>query len=144
VTPQDWTEIVTLDHLMSTHGREMIRRGGAPDSGKPGCVDGALGTAWLAEQYATGEIANVLSGFIFACFALRGLAQNHCLTDGNKRLAWIAFIETLAALHLTVDVDEAEAAEFVTKVIVDHLTGEDVARWAEARLAVLDIATQPF
>jgi prophage maintenance system killer protein len=137
--PGDWTEVISLDHLMTTHGQEMVRRGGAPDPGKPGCVEGALGTAWLAEKYATGEIANVIAGFIFACFALRGLALNHCLTDGNKRLAWIAFIETLAALQLTVDVDEMEAAAFVTTVIVDHLTGEDVARWAEARLAVLDL-----
>jgi death-on-curing protein len=135
--PENWTDIIQLDELMETHGREVARSGGQLDTiGRPGCIEGALGTAWMAETYATVDVATVIPGFIFACFALRGLALNHCLMDGNKRLAWIAFIETLASLQLTVAVDEETAAAFVKSVIVDHLTGEDVVRWAEARLAV--------
>ena len=137
-TPENWTDVIRLDELMNTHAREVARSGGQLDTkGRPGCIDGALGTAWIAEQYAASVSPMAISGFIFACFALRGLALNHCLMDGNKRLAWIAFIETLASLQLTVAVGEEEAATFVTSVIVDHLTGEDVVRWAEARLSVL-------
>jgi death-on-curing protein len=138
-TPENWTDVIQLDELMDTHGREVARSGGQLDTkGKPGCIEGALGTAWMAEQYATADSPMAIPGFIFACFALRGLALNHCLMDGNKRLAWIAFVETLASLQLTVTVDEMTAAAFVTTVIVDHLTGEDVVRWAESRLEVLE------
>jgi prophage maintenance system killer protein len=136
--PEDWTDIIKLDELMATHGREVARSGGDLDTkGKPGCIEGALGTAWIAEQYATADSPMAMPGFIFACFALRGLAMNHCLSDGNKRLAWIAFVETLASLQLTVAVDEKSAAEFVEKIIIEHLTGEDVVKWAESRLEVL-------
>lgn len=134
-----WSDVLSLDHLMTVHGREMVRRGGQPQQGKPGCVEGALGSAWLAEHYATSETEGALPGFIFACYALRGLAMNHCLVDGNKRLAWLAFTETLAGLQLTVAVDPDEAAEFVEHVIVDHLTAEQIVEWAKDRLEVLHI-----
>lgn len=136
---QDWTDVLRLDELMTTHGREMLRRGGQPESGKPGCIEGALGSAWLAEKYAAEDTPRVVPGFVFACFALRGLAFNHCLTDGNKRLAWIAFVETLASIQLTVDVAPDEAAAFVERVIVEHLSGEDVVRWAAERITILDL-----
>jgi death on curing protein len=137
-SPDDWTQIIQLDELMETHAREVTRSGGKLDRvGRPGCIEGALGTAWIAEKYATSDSPMAVPGFIFACFSLCGLAMNHCLLDGNKRLAWIAFAETLASLQLTVAVDEKSAAEFVEKILIEHLTGEDVVKWAEARLEFL-------
>jgi len=65
--------------------------------------------------------------------------MNHCLVDGNKRLAWLAFTETLAGLHLTVAVDPDEAADFVESVVVEHLSAEQIVEWAKDRLELLRI-----
>jgi prophage maintenance system killer protein len=136
-SPEKWTDIIELGEIMDSHAREMARHGAKLDHGRPGCVESSLSTAWLSEQYATSEVAEAMPGFIFACYALRGLAMNHCLSDGNKRLAWIAFAQTLASIQLAVDVDPLEAARFVNSIVVEHLTADDVVRWAGARLAVL-------
>lgn len=137
---EPWGEILTLDRLLSMHKREMLRRKQNPQAPTAGCLEGALGNAWTAEQYHPAEVPGLAVGFHFACFALQYIAQNHCLPDGNKRLAWIAFAEILATMQLTVDVHADEAAAFVEKLLVERLRGDDVAAWAKDRLAVLSPA----
>jgi prophage maintenance system killer protein len=136
-SPDNWTDVIGLDEIMGTHAREMARHGAKQEPGRPDCIEAALGTAWLSEQYATSELDVAIPGFVFACYALRGLAMNHCLPDGNKRLAWIAFTQTLASIQLAVDADPMDAAAFVNSIVVDHLGPNDVIRWVSERLIVL-------
>jgi prophage maintenance system killer protein len=134
---QAWEEILTLDRLMSLHASEMIHRGQTQGIPKQGCLEGALGNAWSAEQYQPSELQCIASGLAFACFSLQYLAQNHCMPDGNKRIAWIAFVEILATIQLTVDVAQDEAAMFVEQVVMERLGGSEIMGWAEARLRFL-------
>ena len=138
MTPADpWEDVLTLDRLLTLHATEMRRRGQVQESPKAGCLEGALGNAWTAEQYQSADLQCVVTGLAFACFALQYVAQNHCLPDGNKRLAWIAFVEILATLQLKIDVSQEEAAGFVEKVVTERLRGSDVMVWAEHHLAFL-------
>jgi prophage maintenance system killer protein len=82
--------------------------------------------------------ARCLTGLVFSCYALRLLALNHCLVDGNKRLAWLAFVSGLAALRLSIDVSDDDAEAFVNRIVTDHLDGQDVVRWASERLVVFE------
>lgn len=135
---ETWEQLLPKNELLSILESEMARRGaGSVAEGKPGCVDGSLGNAWSAEQYTADEYPGKIEGFVFACYALRSLALNHCLVDGNKRLAWIAFIAVLATLGLTVDVTQEDAAAFVERIIVDHLEGPVVVAWATENLSIL-------
>lgn len=135
---ETWEQLVPKADLLATLDVEMKRRGaGSVAEGKPGCVDGSLGNAWSAEQYTSHDYPGAVEGFVFACYALRSLALNHCLVDGNKRLAWITFATVLATLDFTVDVSEEDAAAFVERIILDHLDGPQVVAWAADKLAVL-------
>ena len=136
---ESWEQLLPKSELLSILSSEMERRGGGSVAErKAGCVDGSLGSAWSAEQYTAHEYPGAMEGFVFACYALRSLALNHCLVDGNKRLAWIAFATVLATLGLTVDVTQEDAAAFVERIIVHHIEGPDVVAWAAEHLAVLN------
>jgi len=138
VSVESWEELLPRDELFSILESELARRGaGSVHEAKPDCVEGSLGNAWSAEQYSSHDYPGAIEGFIFACFALRLLAMNHCLVDGNKRLAWIAFTTVLATLGLTVNATEEEAANFVSRIILEHLDGAKVVEWTAGQLSVL-------
>lgn len=132
-----WEGLFTYDDLMSLHQAEMARRASSTQVAKEGCIEGSLGTSWLAEQYVSADIPGTVPGFIFCCWALQSLALNHCLVDGNKRLAWLAFTSGLAALGLTVDASADDAEAFVNRIITDRLDGPAVVAWVHARVAIL-------
>lgn len=95
----------------------------------------------MAEYLSASETPGAIPGFVFACYALRSLARNHCLVDGNKRLAWVAFALSLAAMGLSVEATDEEAESFVERIIKDHLEGPDVVTWATGKLIVLGAKT---
>lgn len=126
---------VDCERLCELHVQAIERWGGAWAEPKIGCLDGATNGALTAMRYHSDAQPDVL---VYACFLLRYLALNHCLVDGNKRVAWMAFVEALAVVGLTVDVTEDDAAKFVEEtVIVTQAAVETIAQWVAERLAAL-------
>ena len=135
---EGWEQLLPKEELLSIpRARDGRARGWHGRRRQARSIDGSLGNAWSAEQYTSHDYPGAVEGFVFACYALRSLALNHCLVDGNKRLAWIAFTAVLATLGLTVDVSQEDAAAFVERIIIDHLEGPDVVAWAAEHLSVL-------
>lgn len=131
-----YAHVVDTDRLISLHSLGLQVAGTV--SAPPGvdCLNAALGNAWTAEEYRREEV-HASPGFLFACYLLTYLAKDHCATDGNKRLAWLAFIEVLAFYELDVVADEQEVDELCCRIITDDLGGEDVALWVADKLIEL-------
>ncbi|WP_248358966.1 type II toxin-antitoxin system death-on-curing family toxin [Anaeromyxobacter oryzae] len=124
---------MTEARLEDLHEASLQKHGGDPGTLKVGCVNASLGAAWNAQAYL-GEDDSTQK-LLFAAHLLYYLARNHCYVDGNKRIAWLAATEVLAAMDLTVDatVDEAEA--FVTLVVEGTADQSAVLEWVAERLA---------
>lgn len=102
--------------LNKQHDTLIERYGGSAGAPKPGCMEAAVGGALNgAAYYEDGE--NIL---VPAAFALVLIAKRHCYTDGNKRVAWYAFVRWIEMYNLRVDVTDDEAF-----ALVDRLAAAD-------------------
>ena len=136
---QPWTRLIDSEKVFSLHGEAISRYGGeASQHEKDGCLDKSLGAAWNAELY-TAQPENSLDGLCFAGCLMFYLAKNHCFIDGNKRIAWLAAMQVLLGLHLTLDVDQQEAEEYVLSILNgDVAQATDVSSWMADRLMATD------
>lgn len=135
-----WDAILGVTDAIRVAQVEMIRSGGGAEFTvrEVACVQGRFGSAWTAECYV--DDPHKIVGYTFACALLVNLVMAHCLTDGNKRLAWICFTMALARIGLDLEASPEEAERFCVRVITEGLDHGAVARWASARAFALDPA----
>jgi death-on-curing protein len=72
-----------------------------------------------------------------AALVLRNLISAHCFGDGNKRTAWAAAMEVLAAEGLRVEVSDDEGEAFVLGVAKHPPSPETIIDWLTERLVAL-------
>lgn len=134
---EPWDGMVSCARLLELHAAGISSFGGdgsvPMDVGQ--CLSRSLGAAWNAGLYDDQD--GLDDGLCFAAGALVYLAKNHCFTDGNKRLAWLACMEALQRLDVTLDVSTDEAYDFVTNIIVHRYDMRQVAVWLAERLVAL-------
>jgi prophage maintenance system killer protein len=107
VSQEPWAQLISADGILDLHAESIRRYGGDPTpTPLPGCVERSLGAAWNAELYAASEQA--IQGCCFAGCLLYYLIMNHCFIDGNKRVGWVACMEILRGLGLTVNATDDE------------------------------------
>lgn len=82
-------------------------------------------------------------GLILVAYLLYYLAKDHCFVDGNKRVAWLAAVETLKNLQLTLNVSTEDAYAFMIDLSSEGstITASDVAVWLAERLE--DVVGEP-
>ena len=66
---------------------------------------------------------------MFALYLMVYVVRDHCIPDGNKRLAWSGMMFVLGRLGLTVEATDDEAVAMVLRVIQHESEAEDVAEW---------------
>lgn len=104
---------------------------------RAGCVEGAIGNSVLAASLS--QAAEEPDALHVAAYLLRSLARNHCYTDGNKRIAWLACLDVLAEHAVaTIDADEDAAAEVVEDVAKGRMSVGDLIRWLESGLVPIE------
>jgi death-on-curing protein len=135
MTAQPWVHLVDKARVLELHAKGLERYGGLMTEPKEGCVEGSLGNAWTAESYHEGADQE-LAGLTFAACTLLYLATNHCFTDGNKRVSWMALTDILAKLGLMVEATQDEAEAFVKQIADGSLRERPkVVAWIAERLA---------
>jgi death-on-curing protein len=136
---QPWSEWISDSTITDLYAEGIKRWGGAGSPPKPGCIDGALGAAYNAEQYsleATDE--GVLPGLIFCGFLLFYLTTKHCYVDGKKRIAWACATFVLLSFGLTVQATQQEVVDFCLSISRgDIRQGSDVVIWLSDRLTAV-------
>ena len=74
---------------------------------------------------------------IFAAYLLFYLANDHCYTDGNKRIAWMSATYILRHYGLIIEAEDDEVVSFMNDVASpDILNARGVFEWIVARLNV--------
>lgn len=130
---EPWVSLITVDGILYLHAEGIKKYGGDFSGPREGCLEGSLGAAWNLELYAAPE--GSLKCLSFCAGLLYYLVKNHCFTDGNKRIAWMAAMESIRTLGLTVKASDDEAEKFCMDVIsgtIKHAT--DVVSWLAKRL----------
>jgi len=139
VTPDQWAGLITPERILALHREGSVRYGGDPTQRKEDvdCVDGRIGSATNAAAYCVEGDEDW--GLILASYLLFYLAKDHCFVDGNKRVAWLAAIEILKNLQLTVNASAEEAYDFMLEVSEGSSTNAAaVAVWLAERLEAAD------
>lgn len=132
--PRPWDELLPIATVYELYSRGIKEYGGDPSDPKPGCVDGSLGAAWNAESYSDPGATNV-RGLVFSGYLLFYLSQNHCFSDGNKRVAWSTAMHVLLSHGLTVEATADEAEKLMLEVIKGQISdGLEVVNWLADRL----------
>lgn len=129
-----WVEFITLERVFELHAdgiREWGGLGSLTPNSRP-CVEGSIGNAWAGALYQEPEEAT--RGLSFVAFLLVYLAKNHCFVDGNKRVAWSAAMDILAARNLTVGATTEEAEDLMNCIIQEDRGADFVADWIASRL----------
>jgi death-on-curing protein len=136
---QPWTQWIGDDTITSLYAEGIKRWKGLGSPPKPGCIEGALGAAYNAEEYSPGsEQEGFVRGMIFVGYLLFYLATKHCYTDGNKRIAWACAMFVLLSFGLTVEATEDEIVEFCLSISKGEIRrGADVVTWLADRLTAV-------
>jgi len=134
-----WGAILDVPDVIDVTRSEMVRSGGGTpfNASEVECVQARFGTAWTSECYVADS--DKIEGYTFACALLVNLSRAHCLTDGNKRLAWISFTMALARLGFGLEASTDEAEQFCIRIIVEGLDHGVVAAWASDRIIELEL-----
>jgi death-on-curing protein len=128
-----YADVIDVDRLVTLHALGLQTAETVASSPDIDCLLGALGNAWTAEEYRREE-THASPGLLFACYLLSYIAKDHCATDGNKRMAWLGFVEVLAFYDLEVKAEDEEVETLCSRIITDDLGGEDVAEWVIDKL----------
>jgi len=73
-----------------------------------------------------------------AAVLLRDIVMAHGFIDGNKRCAWSACIAFLKVNGENIHADQDEAAQFVLRIVIEHLgiteIADQLAAWATSAM----------
>lgn len=128
-----WDHLMSLDQLIAAAQYVFSCTGGGSrfNPKERACVEGKLGNAWSAELYV--EDDNKVEGFTFAAHLMFSLIKGHCLVDGNKRIAWIALVDTLRELGWEIDADDDDVVAFCLGLCErTDSSSDDVRDWLAA------------
>lgn len=110
--------------LLLLHGESLAEFGGSPGMRDEGLFESALERARMRWTYGPGSSIAELA----ACYGF-GLAKNHAMLDGNKRLAFLAIGVFLRANGYRLVADRAEAVVVMEDVAAGRLDERGLAEW---------------
>lgn len=121
---------MTLERVLELHLQGIQQAGGTFGPPRPGCVEGSIGAAESAAFYTSED-----DPLHLAVYMLVYIARNHCFPDGNKRVAWLVFIDVLMTdVQASLPISDEEAVAFVEDVAQGIVRAEDAIPWVVARM----------
>lgn len=124
----DWTSIISVDRVSKLHAEGIRRHGeGSLDPPRPDCIEGGLGSAWLAEGYS--ERSGSVQGFVFAAHAYIYLESRQCFTNGNKRAAWATMLDILNSIGIELACSTNDAVVVCNQIAAKTMTPDGLLVW---------------
>src|SRR5579872_1918671 len=114
---------ITYEQAIAIHSKQLRRFGGAAGLRDEGMRRSALErpvNKWTYERAPLPELA--------AAYAF-GLAKNHALVDGNKRIAFMAMMTFLRKNGISFTPDPAQATTIILSLAAGEVSEESLARW---------------
>jgi len=114
---------VTYDQVIAIHSRQLRRFGGAPGLRDEGLLRSALQRPVDKWQYEQADLPELAAAYAF------GLAKNHALVDGNKRIAFMAMAVFLRKNGLQFAPAQAHATKIILSLAAGEVSEGSLARW---------------
>jgi death-on-curing protein len=116
--------------LLLLHAESLTEFGGSSGMRDEGLFDSAVERARMRWTYAPKSSIAELA----ACYGF-GLAKNHALVDGNKRIAFLAIGIFLRTNGYRLVADRAEAVVVMEDVAAGRLDEHGLGAWIAAHLS---------
>jgi death-on-curing protein len=114
---------LSYDQAIAAHSRQLRRYGGAARLRDEGALRSALERPVNEWHYESLELPELAAAYAF------GLAKNHAVVDGNKRIAFISMVAFLRKNGVAFAPDQAQAAAIIIAVAAGEVSEESLARW---------------
>lgn len=125
---------VTAARVLDLHARTVEIETGLAYDRRPselGCVESCLASAKQAAFYERPESGED-DPLNVAGSVLDYLTKRHCFTDGNKRIGWLAAVDTLACRRLDVQASDDEVYDLCLGVAEGRIERGVVISWFAA------------
>lgn len=119
---------LSVDLVLDIHGEQLALFGGPEGVRDRGLLESALARPINKHTYGDTDIASLA-----ASYAL-GIAGNNPFIDGNKRVAFAAFLVFLGLNGITFRVDPAHATASVLALAAGEIDEAGFAQWVRDNL----------
>jgi death on curing protein len=116
----DW---LTYEQVLAIQARQLRRFGGAPGLRDEGILRSALERPVNKWQYEQADLAMLAAAYAF------GLAKNHAVVDGNKRVAFIAMVVFLRKNGVRFAPEQAQSTKIILALAAGEVSEDSLARW---------------
>jgi death on curing protein len=119
-SPPKW---LTYEQVIAIHSRQLRRFGGSPGLRDEGLLRSTLERPINKWHYERAGLAVLAAAYAF------GLAKNHVLVDGNKRIAFMCMMIFLRRNGVRFTPDQAQATKMILSLAAGEVSEESLTRW---------------
>ena len=119
---------LTLPEVLTIHGDQLARYGGAAGMRDQGALQAALAMpqAGVGDTYVHADLYEMAAAYLFH------IVQNHPFVDGNKRTGAVAAMVFLALNGIQITAPEAAFERLVWSTAEGERTKADIAKFFRA------------
>ena len=114
--------------MLDIHGEQLALFGGPDGVRDHGLLESALARPINKQAYGDDDFISLAAAYAF------GLARNHPFIDGNKRVAFAAFLVFLGLNGIKFRVEPATATASVLALAAGEIDEAGFAQWARGNL----------
>lgn len=114
---------LSLDQIKVAHERQLARFGGPTGLRDEGALVSAMMRPLNRWQYEQADLPELAAAYAF------GLARNHPLVDGNKRVAFVAMMLFLRKNGIRFSPNPAEATAIMLALAAGQVDEAGLTRW---------------
>ncbi len=114
---------LTLDEVVTAHAKQLKKFGGPAGTRDQGALEPALARPMNKFHFGETDLAALAAAYAF------GLARNHAVIDGNKRIAFVAMMAFLRRNGVRFAPDPVQAAVIILALAAGEVSEESLARW---------------
>lgn len=120
MTEPVWLDV---DDVIDMHAEQLAIFGGPEGVRDQGLLESAVTRPVNQWHYGQTDLAELAAAYAF------GLARNHALVDGNKRIAFQAMMVFLRINDIPFAPDPAHATAIILSLAAGEVSEESLARW---------------
>ena len=117
-----------VELVIDIHSEQLALFGGPDGIRDRGLLESALARPINKHAYGDEELASLAASYAF------GIARNHPFIDGNKRVAFAAFLVFLGLNGVTFRVEPARATASILALAAGEIDEAGFAQWVRDNL----------
>ena len=119
---------LSVDLVIDIHSEQLALFGGPDGLRDRGLLESALARPINKHAYGDDDLASLAASYAF------GIARNHPFVDGNKRVAFAAFLVFLGLNGVTFRVEPAQATASILALAAGEIDEAGFTRWVRDNL----------